>query len=307
MFSVLAIQPKGVSKKLVNTLDPDMPLALVKFVTKMERIGKPLGVVPACFEPEISRAQETYPPFLSFDPTVYKTCTTKDCPGDCSSCSSTYLLRMLGPASILKWMKRDGIVSFTHFLWRPWGAYVPIASLVWCPANSTSVRIIPSYRIDNIPGKKVDYVLALEPRNDPVDGVQAAAALLGLSRAWRDAAANHNGFIPIASRPVAASIETKRDDSHTQKAALQMGIWHTGQWKFLLDKAGSDALGGLPFLPGIVVHGHRWCFVATTYIGGKTASQPLARQKLSISTCCSFLTYNRLSGPRPSSARRLPR
>ncbi|KAK2051781.1 hypothetical protein LY76DRAFT_527917 [Colletotrichum caudatum] len=276
MFSVLAIQPKGISKKLVDTSDPDMPVALVRFVTKMERIGKPLGVVPVCFEPEISRLQETYPPFLSFDPTVYKTCTTKDCPGDCSSCSSTYtldgILDMVAYARSCFNMEMDeaGWNNLVHtpLLMAAIGSIRTnsLVGLVPC----TSARIVPGYRIDNIPGKKVDYVLALEPRNDPVDGIQAESTLLGLRRAWHDAAANHTEFIPIASRPVAASIETKRDDGHTQKAALQMGIWQTGQWKFLLDKAGPDALEELPFLPGIVVHGHRWCFVATTYTNGKT-------------------------------------
>ncbi|KAK1569437.1 uncharacterized protein LY79DRAFT_674664 [Colletotrichum navitas] len=137
-------------------------------------------------------------------------------------------------------------------------------------AISTSARIIPGYRIDNIPRKKVDYVLTLKPRNNPVDSIQAESTLLGLRRTWHDAAANHTDFIPIASRPVAASIKTKRDDGHTQKAALQIGIWQTGQWKFLLNKARPDALKKLSFLPGIVVHGHRWCFVATTYTNSKT-------------------------------------
>lgn len=96
--------------------------------------------------------------------------------------------------------------------------------------------------------------------------------------------------MPLRSRPVAISIETKRRGAdQPAEADLQMGICHAAQWNLLArlvldhetDKGqgqgqgvgtstGSKAFDGLPFLPGVVVNGHSWNFVATTREGCKT-------------------------------------
>jgi hypothetical protein len=53
------------------------------------------------------------------------------------------------------------------------------------------------------------------------------------------------------------------------KAKLQMSIWQSPQWKLLADLAG-PYLSELLFIPGVVIEGHEWKFVAITYLQGKT-------------------------------------
>lgn len=50
-----------------------------------------------------------------------------------------------------------------------------------------------------------------------------------------------------------------------------MGVWQAAQWKLLGELAG-EAISELEMIPGVVVEGHEWKFVATTNLGGKTVS-----------------------------------
>lgn len=98
---------------------------------------------------------------------------------------------------------------------------------------------------------------------------------------------SHTDFTPLRSRPIAVSVETKRRGTgQPAEADLQMGIWYVAQWKLLSElvikqkhSAGraegvqvdeKACLDGLSFLPGIVVNGHIWSFVATTREDRKT-------------------------------------
>ncbi|KAK7397872.1 hypothetical protein QQX98_012761 [Neonectria punicea] len=109
---------------------------------------------------------------------------------------------------------------------------------------------------------------------------------------------NHTDFIVTQERPLLISIETKKSSVHGDKAQLQMGVWHAAQWSFLRWAVGQNflrqrqaqglntpsteekrrahkamklaALARLGFIPGIIVQGHRWHLVLSTYEDGKT-------------------------------------
>ncbi|KAH7129471.1 hypothetical protein B0J13DRAFT_627305 [Dactylonectria estremocensis] len=49
-----------------------------------------------------------------------------------------------------------------------------------------------------------------------------------------------------------------------------MGVWQAAQWRALEQLAGSAARETLEFLPGLLVFGHQWNIVATSYKDGKT-------------------------------------
>jgi hypothetical protein len=100
---------------------------------------------------------------------------------------------------------------------------------------------------------------------------------------------NHTNFEPIQHRPLLLSIETKRPGVDGDKAQLQIGVWHAAQWAFLrwavgrrlrrritqdpgvpstdddLRKAEHAVLARLGFMPGLIVLGHRWHLVLSTY------------------------------------------
>lgn len=140
----------------------------------------------------------------------------------------------------------------------------------------------------NHPGKKVDFCLYLSP--DEAGDTVAASVIQEYRRRLPCAVVNYTDFVPLRSRPVAVSIETKRRGAdQPAEAGLQMGTCHAAQWNLLSrlvvnhgtgtdeDKgqgvgvgASGKALDSLPFLPGVVVNGHSWNFVATTREGRKT-------------------------------------
>ncbi|GAP92284.2 hypothetical protein SAMD00023353_7600300 [Rosellinia necatrix] len=103
---------------------------------------------------------------------------------------------------------------------------------------------------------------------------------------------NHTDYNPLRTRPLLLSIEAKKPGTGDNKAQLQIGVWHCTQWSFLrwavsqklkerakleADKTTTEVetdtlacLSKLGFIPGIVVRGHRWCLVLSTYDGKKT-------------------------------------
>jgi hypothetical protein len=109
---------------------------------------------------------------------------------------------------------------------------------------------------------------------------------------------NHTDFEPVSTRPIVLSIETKKPGVHWDTAQLQMGSWHAAQWSFLRWGVGQKilrrraekgigmpvtdeeeqafqseklaALSTLGALPGVIIQGHRWLLVLSTYENGKT-------------------------------------
>lgn len=115
---------------------------------------------------------------------------------------------------------------------------------------------------------------------------------------------NHTDFAALASRPIMFSIVTTKPGVDWDMAQLQMGAWHAAQWKFLAWAVGQKlarqatehevktepdegneahkgddpkaqvqgveakkaaALAELGFLPGIIVQGHQWHLVLSTF------------------------------------------
>jgi hypothetical protein len=128
-------------------------------------------------------------------------------------------------------------------------------------------NISARYRIPEFPGARVDYSMYLNPANDPDPRVLNSVKLIQLRTP--DMTINHTPFVPLRGRPIGVTIETKRQDSAIGKAVLQIGIWQASQWKRLSELAG-DTIRELPFLPGIVIEGHKWNLVATTHSEDRT-------------------------------------
>lgn len=83
---------------------------------------------------------------------------------------------------------------------------------------------------------------------------------------------NHTDTYAFRNRPIVVGIETKRRGGQQEKAELQIGAWHTAQWKFLsqLVARPGGSLDKLPFLPGVIINENEWSFVATTREHRKT-------------------------------------
>ncbi|RMJ19133.1 hypothetical protein CDV36_001192 [Fusarium kuroshium] len=108
--------------------------------------------------------------------------------------------------------------------------------------------------------------------------------LVALSERTSTLSADHVAAVSrLQLRPIVLGIETKEPSQSFSAAEVQMGVWHTAQWAFLrrtismlsgstgemlcddeCEDQAEKALSELAFIPGIIVHGHRWFFVLST-------------------------------------------
>lgn len=161
--------------------------------------------------------------------------------------------------------------------------------------NSTTARPDSRWLSEGTKAKMVDFCLSADLGNQHRPNVKVAQKLFceslgGLS-------VNHTSFQPLQLRPIMLSIETKKPGTDPEKAQLQMTIWHSAQWAFLReavsvarrlrrgsreeelgdgearmaetgeeeDAAVRQILSRLPFLPGLLISGHRWSLVMSTW------------------------------------------
>jgi hypothetical protein len=121
----------------------------------------------------------------------------------------------------------------------------------------------------------VDFCLTINPDHLAPRGPDVAAIKTQLRRG-RDM--NHSTHDALLLAPIAVSIETKRAMAEGATAELQMGVWQSSLLRMLreaeetlLSEAVTDATPSLSsaseWLPGIIVHGHKWAFVATCRTG----------------------------------------
>lgn len=153
--------------------------------------------------------------------------------------------------------------------------------------DSTTVRPYKNFLPRSIGTKMIDYCIYADPsRNDSA----LAHTLQSLCEKTPTLSVNHVVHVKrLQLRPIVLSIETKEPGQNLNAAEVQMGTWHTAQWAFLrytvllllrintqgsladdeYDKQVDVAMSELPFVPGIIVMGHRWLFVMSTQGKGK--------------------------------------
>ncbi|TKW60073.1 hypothetical protein CTA1_3145 [Colletotrichum tanaceti] len=147
------------------------------------------------------------------------------------------------------------------------------------------------------PTKMIDFAMYIDPDTDDCRQL-AGADVENKMRALRQRSgtdtANSTRYFFLRNKPVSVSIETKRSEGF-ETAILQMGTWHAAQWNFLEGVAGSSPYPGPEFLPGLIVVGDEWYFVASTRQGEKTVRRdPLVSISPTPFLHFSFLPLNSL-------------
>ncbi|KAH9234139.1 hypothetical protein K456DRAFT_1947379 [Colletotrichum gloeosporioides 23] len=116
----------------------------------------------------------------------------------------------------------------------------------------------------------VNFCLYLNSNVIRQTNLAALAAIQALRLRLKSKAVNHTDYHILRNHPIALSIKSKTQDGSMAAAALQVGTWQAAHWKFhqkLLAARGLD-VGTLDFLPGLIVQGLEWYFVATTNVDG---------------------------------------
>lgn len=125
-----------------------------------------------------------------------------------------------------------------------------------------AAQIITEYRPEEAPSKMIDFCVFYRPDK----GSNVEQAINGLCRVRPAQSINHTDLGDLCTRPVALSIETKRPGVEGDNAELQIGTWHSAQWRSLRQNR-RGCLRSIEFLPGIIVQGHNWQFVASVVDG----------------------------------------
>ncbi|KAG5756869.1 hypothetical protein H9Q70_000512 [Fusarium xylarioides] len=132
----------------------------------------------------------------------------------------------------------------------------------FCP----SARIMIEYQPGTVPeSKMIDFCAVIEPEAESLAGIDRLRKVLPMT------STNHTSHNPLLKKPLCLAIEIKPPGEKWNTARLQVGVWLAAQWT-LLARLVSDADGsfeGLDFLPGIIVQGHEWYFVASGREGTK--------------------------------------
>lgn len=140
--------------------------------------------------------------------------------------------------------------------------------------DSHSATITSDYLPHNTRTKLIDFCFFINPEEQYNERIRAMRRELPME------SINHTSYLGLAGQPITVSLETKRTGRDMDNAALQIGVWHSAQWRalwHLLEKAGGKehakaALKELGLLPAIITQGHEWSFAATTREGTKTVS-----------------------------------
>ncbi|EXM16842.1 hypothetical protein RAB80_018293 [Fusarium oxysporum f. sp. vasinfectum] len=123
---------------------------------------------------------------------------------------------------------------------------------------SQAAQIIHRYKPREAPSKMVDFCVFYSPE----EGSEEEQAIEEICRTRPAQSINHTDLGDLCKRPIALSIETKRPNLELDNARLQIGTWQSAQWRSLRNDRGPSSKS-LEFLPGIIVQGHDWKFVAS--------------------------------------------
>ncbi|KAI1037758.1 hypothetical protein LB503_009475 [Fusarium chuoi] len=247
-LSALSVQPYGLVQKSLNVSDSNVPESLKELYQDMKNISDGHGAIPKYLEQEIS---ELPPARGSFTPGMYDKDEKRYPSASHRNIPLSDVILLVTEAI------RCSDSSFDEHAWNGL-VHLPLLNAVFHGSNSrppqldgfapcTSASILTQYKIKSASGKKVNYVCYINPENDPAQP-KFTSTINTIRASLEDASINHTDYIPDC--PISFSIETKRGDESGKKAALQMGH--------------------LPFIPGVIVQGHEWKFVASVFVDRKT-------------------------------------
>ncbi|KAG4277954.1 hypothetical protein FPRO04_14024 [Fusarium proliferatum] len=108
------------------------------------------------------------------------------------------------------------------------------------------------------PSKMVDFCVFYRPEKESAK----EQAIADICRTRPAQSINHTDLGDLCKRPVSLSIETKRPNGERDNATLQIETWQSAPWRSLRHNF-SRSLPSIEFLPGVIIQGHDWQFVAS--------------------------------------------
>ncbi|KAK1506517.1 uncharacterized protein CCOS01_16569 [Colletotrichum costaricense] len=238
-------------EKLSQNRDKLSP-SLLELLGKLEAFDSGVGLLPVATREELAHlhipdyayiAADRQPPLLSRLP------------------GPNFVQRILNRAAECE-IEREGECSWNMDVHAPLLAWVcrpdDIPGLVDFRC-CTSATVHPEYQPRGFPSKMVDFYIVIRPPRGSIEDITIDT----ITDSMPGRSINHSDWGNFTRNPIAISFETKRSDEDTNKSILQMGTWHSCQWRSLRKLAHGSPERKLGFLPGVMVLGHEWSFVAS--------------------------------------------
>ncbi|KAK7433525.1 hypothetical protein Landi51_13880 [Colletotrichum acutatum] len=282
--TVLMAMEKAVESVSFDS-DADLPPAVDDIVSRIEELARGEGIVSHTEKETLNQQRGASRRFRWIKETSF----ARPPSGQVESTRDE-----LGPTPTLEtvnkiWTDADDCQSFQHFEMQ-WNCAVHFKILEVALAhfqhlgfcNCTGVQIHPNYTRGakaSHHNKKVDFCVFVNEHSPELTRAALTSPFQSV---------NHTEYPALLERPIALSLETKVTGQDWAEAFNQISVWLLAQWDALDDlvlrtrsrgSAASDgvrsgnvndpkpsaaAAAGLVFLPGIVVQGHDWYFVAMT-------------------------------------------
>ncbi|KAH8893081.1 hypothetical protein GQ53DRAFT_764152 [Thozetella sp. PMI_491] len=277
-IAALEVKDDGLESRQLDLSNPSLPAPLAAFVKEMSRCETGYHVLSPADKDSIERRALRDPSFEFHDFMYADSPSARDSIGSAPTVETV--------TSILQSAKRCQEKEQAESGWNMLVHCPLLCAAINGPEESsggveqrrlagvepcTTAAVMSEYLLSDMTTKSVDFSLFLDPSLDSDPAAQEAVR--AIRRRLPGNVVNHTEFPPFRNTPLTVSVETKkRKASDTQEAQLQIGIWHMAHWRLLerLAAQAGGSLDGLPFLPGIVVDGHNWEFVATTRNHQKT-------------------------------------
>lgn len=293
-LAALEVSSDAVEPRALSLSDPNLPPALSDLLEDLEKCNNGTHVIPFGLQPEINANKNENRSFRTVEERMY-------IPAHYPQCGPVLPLRIAvhlakeATECFLEEHSEAGWNSMVHYPVLFWAI---LGEERWSQplgvANCTDAKIIREYLPTSAQAKMIDFCIYAEIKTDD----SSLKACSFLRRMLPDNVINHTSYHPLRQRPIVISIETKKPHGASAATAeLQISTWLAAQWKFLeeLVKQSEGSFDGLPFLPGIIVEGHNWLFVATTREGRKTV---LWREQMFGSTSSFLGVYKTIWGLR---------
>ncbi|THY06935.1 hypothetical protein D6D01_09836 [Aureobasidium pullulans] len=237
------IQPITFPVLVKDTVPPNAAAGVRQLYDRLRQFERSQGVFPAAEQHLFAREGIVDPdidlPYVYFDNTHYRATL-----GGVSSL-----------ADVDKLVKRVRKFRELGESEAAWNGYIDTTLFLLAEAASVHQGRTASTNT----GKMVDFALVLEDS----DALRAAAARLPINAGKGVFSFNHTTHSPLLRRPIAVSIETKRQGEHFQDALDQLGVWtsaHFARLTELLTAAGRSHVRP-PMLPCLIAQGSDWKFI----------------------------------------------
>ncbi|KAK7408880.1 hypothetical protein QQX98_008941 [Neonectria punicea] len=283
-LAAMALSDYGVQIRAMS--DPSLlPPSLASIRTKLMQCARGRGILGTSVKDSLSAGTQLHPDLdvLQSDPEFYFSSSRDELGPTPSADDVLYLLECAADCLRLD-RSEPAWNNEVHFpllclALRPRIIGSVFKRLIKVTTCSTA-SIIKEYRTLHAP-KKIDFCVYIDAQYD-TDSAETASHIDTLRARLPLLSINPTDDLPLLCYPIAIPIETKRPSEGLDTANLQVATWLSSHFVFLQrlvdissllplnDSQPIPSLDDIGFLPGLIVQGNVWNFVAATREGSRT-------------------------------------